>query len=62
MRCPFPVAAEPVENSAADHTDFTDSKRYSNHYQLQVSYTLGKAIDDTTDFITDLQPANQLDM
>jgi Carboxypeptidase regulatory-like domain len=38
------------------------AKRYSNHYQLQVSYTLGKAIDDTTDFITDLQPANQLDL
>ena len=38
------------------------SKRYSNHYQLQVSFTLGKAIDDTADFITDLQPANQLDL
>jgi hypothetical protein len=38
------------------------TKRYSNNYQIQVSYTLGKAIDDTTDFITDLQPANQLDL
>jgi hypothetical protein len=38
------------------------AKRYSNGYQLQVSYTLGKAIDDTTDFITDLQPANQLNL
>src|SRR5262245_44350398 len=38
------------------------AKRYSNHYQVQVSYTLGKAIDDTVDFITDLQPANQLDL
>jgi hypothetical protein len=38
------------------------AKRYSDHYQLQVSYTLGKAIDDTTDFITDLQPANQLNL
>jgi carboxypeptidase family protein len=38
------------------------TKRYSNHYQLQVSYTFGKAIDDTVDFITDLQPANQLDL
>jgi hypothetical protein len=38
------------------------AKRYSNRYQLQVSYTLGKAIDDTTDFISDLQPANQLNL
>jgi len=38
------------------------TKRYSDRYQLQVSYTLAKAIDDTTDFITDLQPANQLDL
>jgi hypothetical protein len=38
------------------------TKRYSDRYQLQVSYTLGKAIDDTTDFITDLQPANQLNL
>ena len=38
------------------------TKRYSDHYQFQVSYTLGKAIDDTVDFITDLQAANQLDL
>src|SRR5262249_9833574 len=38
------------------------SKRYSDHYQLQVAYTLAKAIDDTTDFITDLQAANQLNL
>ncbi len=38
------------------------SKRFSDHYQFQVSYTFSKAIDDTTDFITDLQPANQLDL
>jgi hypothetical protein len=38
------------------------SKRYGDHYQLQVSYTLAKAIDDTTDFITDLQAANQLNL
>ena len=38
------------------------TKRYSDHYQLQVSYTLGKAIDDAVDFITDLQPANQLNL
>jgi len=38
------------------------TKRYSDHYQFQVSYTLGKAIDDTVDFITDLQAANQLNL
>lgn len=38
------------------------AKRYRNHYQLQLSYTLAKAIDDTTDFITDLQAANQLNL
>ena len=37
-------------------------KRYNNNYQFQVSYTFSKAIDDTTDFITDLQAANQLDL
>jgi hypothetical protein len=41
---------------------FSALKRYSSNYQFQVSYTLAKAIDDTTDFITDLQPANQLDL
>jgi Carboxypeptidase regulatory-like domain len=38
------------------------TKRYSDHYQVQVSYTLSKAIDDTVDFITELQAANQLNM
>src|SRR5262249_46651176 len=38
------------------------AKRYGGRYRLQVSYTLGKAIDDATDFITDLQPANQLNL
>jgi hypothetical protein len=38
------------------------SKRYNKRYQFQLSYTLGKAIDDTADFITDLQPANQLNL
>jgi hypothetical protein len=38
------------------------TKRYSSRYQFQVSYTLAKAIDDATDFITDLQPANQLNL
>jgi hypothetical protein len=54
-----------VESSASSiYHGFAVSatKRYSDHFQLQVSYTLGKAIDDATDFITDLQPANQLDL
>jgi hypothetical protein len=38
------------------------TKRYSSRNQFQVSYTLSKAIDDVTDFITDLQAANQLDL
>jgi hypothetical protein len=36
--------------------------RYRDQYPLRVSYTYAKAIDDTTDFITDLQAANQLDL
>ncbi len=37
-------------------------KRFSDFYQFQASYTLSKSIDDTVDFITDLQAANQLDL
>jgi len=40
----------------------TATKRYSSKSQFQLSYTLSKAIDDTTDFITDLQAANQLNL
>ncbi len=40
----------------------TATKRYSRKYQVQVSYTLSKAIDNATDIITDLEPANQLDL
>ena len=38
------------------------TKRSRDKFLLQVSYTLSKVIDDTVDFITDLQPANQLDL
>jgi len=38
------------------------TKRFARYYQFQTSYTLSKAIDDTTDFITDLQAANQLNL
>src|SRR5207249_4873331 len=38
------------------------NKRYSHNNQFQISYTLSKAIDDTTDFISDLEPANQLNL
>jgi hypothetical protein len=37
-------------------------KRYSRWTQFQLSYTLSKTIDDTTDFIADLQPANPLNL
>jgi len=37
-------------------------KRFSGNSQFQLSYTLAKTIDDTTDFITDLQPANELNL
>lgn len=40
----------------------TVRKRLSGFHQLNASYTLSKAIDDTTDFIAELQPANQLDL
>ncbi len=39
----------------------TARKRFSDFYEFQASYTMSKAIDDTVDFITDLQAANQLD-
>jgi hypothetical protein len=38
------------------------TKRFTRYYQFQTSYTLSKAIDDTTDFLTDLQAANQLNL
>ncbi len=37
-------------------------KRFSRNYAFNVAYTLGKAIDDTTDFITPLQPNNQANL
>ncbi|MFQ5930008.1 MAG: TonB-dependent receptor domain-containing protein, partial [Acidobacteriota bacterium] len=37
-------------------------KRFSRNYSAMLSYTLGKVIDDTTDFITPLQPNNQADL
>jgi outer membrane receptor protein involved in Fe transport len=40
----------------------TARKRFSQDYSMMVSYTLGRAIDDTTDFITQLQPNNQRDL
>ncbi len=37
-------------------------QRFRGNNSLRVSYTLGKAIDDTTDFITQLQANNQVDL
>ncbi|MGI8783243.1 MAG: carboxypeptidase regulatory-like domain-containing protein [Acidobacteriota bacterium] len=36
-------------------------KRFARHVGINVNYTLGKAIDDTTDFITPLQANNPRD-
>ncbi|HEY2382452.1 MAG TPA: carboxypeptidase regulatory-like domain-containing protein [Terriglobia bacterium] len=38
------------------------TKRFRRRYQILASYTVSKAIDDTTDFITDLQASNQLNL
>ncbi len=40
----------------------TARKRFSNFHMFHASYTVSKAIDDTVDFITDLQASNQLDL
>ena len=37
-------------------------KRFAQDFSLMASYTFGKAIDDTTDFITQLQANNQRDL
>jgi hypothetical protein len=37
-------------------------KRYTRWSQFQISYTLSKAIDDTTDFIVDLAASNPLNL
>ena len=37
-------------------------KRFAQNFSLMTSYTFGKAIDDTTDFITQLQGNNQRDL
>jgi hypothetical protein len=54
--------AESSGNSIYHGMAVSVTKRYSNNNQFMVSYTLAKAIDDVTDFITDLQPANQLNL
>jgi hypothetical protein len=40
----------------------TATKRYGQRTQFRISYTLSKAIDDSTDILIDLEPANQLDL
>jgi hypothetical protein len=54
-----------LETSASSiYSGFTAAlrKRLSQNYSLMLSYTFGKAIDDTTDFITQFQPNNQRDI
>lgn len=55
-------SVEPSGSSIYHGFAVSVAKRYRDHYPLRVSYTFGKAIDDTIDFITDLQAANQLDL
>jgi hypothetical protein len=38
------------------------TRRFKHNYQFQLSYTLSKVIDDSTDFIGDLQPADQMNL
>jgi hypothetical protein len=62
---PLKLQDNHVESSASSiyhGMTATLKKRFSDFHQLQVSYTLSKSIDDSVDFITDLQPANQLDL
>lgn len=54
--------AESSGNSIYHGMALSVKKRFSHNNQFQVSYTLSKAIDDVTDFITDLQAANQLNL
>jgi hypothetical protein len=59
------VQVNMIETSGSSiYHGFTASlrKRFSSSYSLLASYTLGKAIDDTTDFISQLQPNNQRDL
>jgi Carboxypeptidase regulatory-like domain len=37
-------------------------KRFTNHFSLDVNYTLSKAIDEVVDFNSDFQAANQYDL
>jgi outer membrane receptor protein involved in Fe transport len=59
------VQVNMIETSGSSiYHGFTTSlrKRFSGNHAVQVSYTVGKAIDDTTDFITQLQANNQKDL
>lgn len=54
--------AESSGNSIYHGFALSATKRFARHYQFLAAYTLSKAIDDTTDFITDFQAANQLNL
>ncbi len=59
------VQVNMIETSGSSiYHGFTASlkKRFSQSYSVSGSYTFGKGIDDTTDFITQLQPNNQRDL
>ena len=59
------VQVNMIETSGSSiYHGFTVSlkKRFSQNYSLSGSYSLGRGIDDTTDFITQLQANNQRDL
>ncbi len=49
-------------NSVYHGLTATLHKRFGSRYALDASYTLGKAIDDTTDFIVELGPQDHTDL
>ncbi len=62
---PHYVQINQVESSAGSvyhGLALSATKHFGERYQFQTAYTFSKAIDDVTDFITDLQPANQLNI
>jgi hypothetical protein len=62
---PWFVQVNQIETSGSStYHGFTAKlrKRFAQDFSLMASYTFGKAIDDTTDFITQLQANNQRDL
>ncbi len=65
LRDPRFLQVNQLESSASSiYHGFTASttRRFRGNHNFRLSYTLGKAIDDSTDFITQLQANNQVDL